>query len=147
MEFESREVALREALESNFQADLDGQLLLAEIRHQKEMEQLRVELGGGNAPSAEAATSAIILYSTDTPRRGGTFDAPSSTRPPSLSRRPLQQKMGVGVAAGENSSGAGGVGEVVTPSGKQPGLGRKFPVFKTPVQKVSPDVGNKKAER
>lgn len=151
MEFESREVALRAALESDFQADLDGQLLLAEIRHQKEMEQLRVELGGGKAPSAEAATGAIIVYNAATPRRkekgGCKFGAPSSVGPPSLSRRPRQQKMDVGMAAAEHSSDADCVGGVATPGEKQPGLGRKFPVFKPPVQKVSPDIGSKKAER
>lgn len=152
MEFESREVALRAALESDFQADLEGQLLLAEARHQKEMEQLRMELGGGKAPSsAEAATRAVIVYSAGTPQRkgkgDGKFDATSSIRPPLLSKRPRQQKMDVGVAADENSSDVGGAGGVVTPSGKRAGLGRKFPLFKTPVRKVSPDVGNKKAGR
>lgn len=151
MEFESREVALRAALESDYQADLDGQLLLAEIRHQKEMEELRVELGDGKEPSAEAATGAIIVYGAATPQRkekgGGKLAPPSSIRHPSLSRRPPQKKMDVGMAAAETSSGAGVVRELATPSGKQPGLGRKFPVFKPPVQKMSPDVGSKKAER
>lgn len=151
MEFESREVALRAALENEVQEDLDGQLLLAEIRHQKEMEELRVELGGCKAPSSESKASAIIAYSVVTPQRKGKgkgkVGAASSIRPLSLSRRPLQQKTGVGVAAGENSSDAGGVGGVATPSGKQPVLSRKFPVFKTPIQQVSTNVGDKKSER
>lgn len=130
MEFESREVALRDALESDFQADLDGQLLLAEIRHQKEIDALRLELGGGKSPLAEAAAGAIVVYNGESPQCGekgqGASGASSSARSPSLSRPPLQR----GVV-----SGAGGK------------LGRKFPVFKTPVQKASSDVGSKNARR
>lgn len=130
MEFESREVALRDALESDFQADLDGQLLLAEIQHQKEIDALRLELGGGKATLAEAAAGAIVIHNAETPRREekgeGASGASSSARSPSLSRRPLQRKMG---------SSVGG------------NLGRKFPVFKTPVQKPLPDVGSKNSQR
>lgn len=130
MEFESREVALRDALESDFQADLDGQLLLAEIRHQKEIDALRLELSGGKAPLAEAAAGAIVVFNAGSPQCGekgeGASGASSSARSPSLSRRPLQRRV---------VSGAGGT------------LGRKLPVFKTPVQKVSPDVGSKNARR
>lgn len=128
MEFESREVALRDALESDFQADLDGQLLLAEIRHQKEIDLLRMELGGGKAPSAGVAAGAIVVYSAETPQREGKGEgasgASSSARSPSLSRHPLQRKMGTGG-----------------------NLGRKFPAFKTPVQKSLPDDGSKNARR
>lgn len=130
MEFESREVALRDALQNDFQADLDGQLLLAEIRHQKEIDALRLELGGDKAPLAKAAAGAIVVYNAESPQYEAKGDRASSAsspaRSPSVPRRPLQRRMG---------SGAGG------------NLGRKFPVFKTPVQKASPDVDSKNAQR
>lgn len=131
MEFESREVALRDALESDFQANLDGQLLLAEIRHQKEIDLLRLELGcGGKAPSAEATAGAIVVYGAETPsceEKGvGASGASSFARFPPLSSRPIQRTMG-GCAGGN--------------------LGRKLPVFKTPVQKSLPGAGSKSARR
>lgn len=131
MEFESREVALRDALESDFQADLDGQLLLAEIRHQKEIDELRLKLRDEKVPLSEAAAGAIVVYNAESPRRhggngDGGSDGPSSARSPLLSRRPLRRRMG---------SGVGG------------NLGRKFPVFKTPFQKSSPDAESKNARR
>eukprot|EP00752_Nemacystus_decipiens_P001485 g1459.t1 len=129
MEFENREVALRDALEADFQADLDGQLLLAEIRHQKEIEALRLELGGGKAPLVEAAAGAIVVYNGEPAQCGekgeGAPGASSSVRSPPLSRRVLQRRSG---------SGAGG------------NLGRKFP-FRTPVSKASADAGSKNAHR
>ncbi|CAB1114152.1 unnamed protein product [Ectocarpus sp. CCAP 1310/34] len=147
MEFESREVALRDTLESDFQADLDGQLLLAEIRHQKEMNRLRVELAGSEKPTTEAKTSEIIVYNPETLQCAGSGQrssgASSFTASPSFSRRHLH-KMNIGEASGGNS-GAGGVHVPTTPRGTQ--LGRKFPVFKTPVQKKIPGIGNKKAVR
>lgn len=130
MEFESRQVALTEALESDFQADLDGQLLLEETRHQKEIDALRLELGCGKAPSGEEAAGTIVVYNAKSPRceegSEGGCGVSSSARPPSLSRRPLQRRVG---------SGAGG------------NLTRKFPVFKTPVRRASADVGDKNARR
>lgn len=134
VEFESREVALRDALESDFQADLDGQLLLAEIRHQKEIEQLRVELVRQEEPSGETiAAGPMVVYSPETPQREredqDTPGSSSSARRPSLSRRPLPQKPVVGVKT--------------TSSGN---LGRKFRAFKPPVQASAPGAA-KKTER
>ncbi|CAM9308136.1 unnamed protein product [Ectocarpus fasciculatus] len=147
MEFESREVVLRDSLESDFQADLDGQLLLAEIRHQKEMDRLRVELAGREKPTTEEKTGEIVVYNPETPQRAGrgqlSSGASSSTPSPSFPRRPLQ-KMNIGEASGGNN-GAGGVHAPTTPRGMQ--LGRKFPVFKTPVRKQIPGAGNKKDTR
>lgn len=135
MEFESREVALREALQSEFQADLDGQLLISEIRHQKEVDQLRLELGGGE-PSSKVAAGSLVVYSSETPQgQPEGASGPSSTRRPSRSRRPLQQKACMSMATGGNR-GAAGAGRVLTPSGK-PALVTKIPAFKSPVQKVS----------
>ncbi|CAN0259132.1 unnamed protein product, partial [Ectocarpus sp. 13 AM-2016] len=147
MEFESREVALRDTLESDFQADLDGQLLLAEIRHQKEMNLLRVELAGSEKPTTEAKNGEIVVYNPETLQcagRGQRSSGASSFKPsPSFSRRPLH-KMNIGEPSG-GSSDAGGVHVPTTPRGTQ--LGRKFPVFKTPIQKQIPGAGNKKAVR
>ncbi|CAM9176054.1 unnamed protein product [Ectocarpus sp. 6 AP-2014] len=147
MEFESREVALRDTLESDFQADLDGQLLLAEIRHQKEINRLQVELAGSEKPTTDAKTGEIVVYNPETPQcagRGQRSSGTSSFTPsPSFSRRPLH-KMNISEASGGNS-GADGVHVPTTRRGTQ--LGRKFPVFKTPVQKQIPGAGNKKAVR
>lgn len=147
MEFESREAALRDTLESDFQADLDGQLLLAEIRHQKEMDRLRVELAGSEKPTTEAKTGNIVVYDPETPQCAGrgqhSSGAASFTPSPSFSRRPLH-KMNIGETSGGNI-GAGGVHVPTTPREAQ--LGRKFPVFKTPVQKQISGAGNKKAVR
>lgn len=132
MEFESREVALRDYLESDFQADLDGRLLLAEIRHQKEIDQLRVELVGREEPSAETAAGPMVVYSPETPQREregqGTAASSSTARRPSLSRRPVQNPT---------------AGVETTPNGN---LGRKFRAFKPPVQAVAPGAA-KKTER
>lgn len=124
---------MRDSLESDFQADLDGQLLLAEIRHQKEMDQLRVELVGRKEPSAETADRPMVVYSPETlqceTEGQGTPSSSSSVRRPSLSRRPLQQKPTAGVET--NASG---------------NFGRKFRAFKPPVQTFAQGAA-KKTER
>lgn len=157
MEFESREVALREALESEHRADLDGIILLAEIRHQKEMDQLRIELSSGGEPLfAEAATGALVVCSGGTPRGLRAGDSGSNADPsassPSLSRPSPKKKMRVDVSAGRTGGaggggrgGGGGGGGVITPSEKL-GLVRKFPIFRIPIQKVSPGKDKRPAQ-
>lgn len=140
LEFESREEALRDALESQFQADLDGQLLLAEIRHQKEIDQLRAELSVRETPSAEAASGTMVVYSGDAPQKDkkgeGSSHVPSpGSTSPSLSRRPLQPKNRVGLAA-KGRGVATSLREAATAT-KKPRLGTKRPAFKPPSQKIS----------
>ncbi|CAM9152087.1 unnamed protein product [Hapterophycus canaliculatus] len=145
MEFENREVAMRDALQSDYQADLDGQLLLAQIRHQKEIDRLRTELCGDRACVREEGAETV---DTDDPHNhfdgGGETRSgdPSSTQTPSTSRRLMRKKMDVRTTSAVSDSGL-----AATPSAKQPGLGRKLPVFKTPVQRHSADIGSTKAAR
>lgn len=139
LEFETREEALRASLESEFQANLDGQLLLAEIRHQKEIDQLRDELSVRETPSTEVASEKMVVYSGDASQKGGkgegSFHVPPSGSPsPSRSRRPLQPKNRVGLAA-EGKGVAASLREAATAS-KKPRLGAKLPAFKPPSQKV-----------
>lgn len=145
MEFESREAALRDALQSDYQADLDGQLLLEQIRHQKEMDRLRVELGGGKVCIGEQAAGTVYTNGADTRCEGAgesrSGDS-SSTRTPSISRRPVRKQMNLGTACTVRDSGWAAIS-----SAKKPGLGKKLPVFKTPVQKLSPDIDNRKGVR
>lgn len=140
MEFESREVVLRDTLQSEFQEDIDGQLLLADIRHQKEMDELRTELTDGGTLSAEAAAGTIVVYKKETLSErsevGGISNGPSTTSP-SLPRCSLQQKLPTRVASNDKN--------IIPPIGKA-GLARKLPVFKTPVQKVSLVEKNKTAK-
>ena len=120
-------MALKADLESNFQADLDGQLLLAEIRHQKEINALRLEFCGGKAPLPEVAAGAIVVYDANPPQceeKGEGASGDSFAHFPSLRRRPLQRR--------SFSSGTGGK------------LGR---TFRTPVKKTSPDAGRNGARR
>lgn len=140
LEFESREEALRDTLESEFQADLDGQLLLAEIRHQKEIEQLRAALSARETPCAEAASGKMVVYNGVTRQKDkkgeGSSDAPPPGSPsPSLSRRPLQPKNRVGLAAA--GSGVAASLREAAPESRKTRLGTKLPAFKPPSQKVS----------
>lgn len=136
MEFELREVAIRDALQSEFQADLDGQFLLAEIRHEKEMDQLRRELSGGETTPSKIAAGDIVVWNRqtlteaveDTSRvnLGGAPTTPS----PSVSRRGLHQSKQVSVAAGR------GRGRGAAPRGN-PAVIRKRSSFKPPAQKAA----------
>lgn len=144
LEFEGQEEALRDALESEFQADLDGQLLLAEIRHQKEIDQLRAELSVRETPSAETAGGTMVVYSGDASQKEKQGEdssrVPHPGAPtPALSRRPLQSKNRVGSAA-KGKGSATSLKEAATAS-KKPRLGTKLPVFKPPSQKVSSEDG------
>lgn len=144
LEFEGREETLRDALESEFQADLDGQLLLAEIRHQKEIDQLRAELSVRETPSAEAASGTMVVYSGDAQHKKKQGEDSSRVPPPgssapSLSRRPLQSKNRVGSAA--KGKGAATIFKKAATASKKPRLGTKLPAFKPPSQKVSSDDG------
>lgn len=136
MEFEQREAALRDALQSDFQADLDGQLLLAEIRHQKEMDQLRTELGRVEATPLKVAAGSIVVWNQQTPTgasEGRTnSDAPPTAPYPSVPGRSLHQKIQVNAAAG----GRGRPGAAA--SGKPVVLGKRSS-FKTPAQKAALD--------
>lgn len=145
MEFEQREVTIRDALQSEFQADLDGQLLLAEIRHEKEMDQLRTELSGGEANPSKVAAGDIVVWNRqtltgavkDTSRinSGGTPTTPS----PSASRRSLHQNIQVSVGAGRGGRRG------AAPSGNLAVI-RKLSSFKPPVQKAALDDKKKTAK-
>ncbi|CAM9795518.1 unnamed protein product [Scytosiphon promiscuus] len=145
VEFESREAALRDALQHDYQADLDGQLLMAEIRHQKEIDRLRLELRGEKGfvqdPTTRTVTSSDAKSQCE---EGGenTLGGPSSSQTPLASRRLVQKKMNAGAASALSDSKW-----VAVPSAKPPGLGRKLPAFKTPIQKISGDLGNLMAVR
>lgn len=148
MEFENREAALRDSLQSEFQADLDGQLLLAEIRHQKEMDQLRMELGNDPVSPTDLTGKALVVYGGETtPSRGddGRTKSPNPSTPsPSLKRQSVQGKMPL---RGESGDGRYVIG-VVGASAVRPksGLTRKLPSFRTPAQNVPPsEVPIKKA--
>lgn len=142
LEFESREEALRDALESEFQADIDGQLLLAEIRHQKEIDQLRAELSVREMPCAEAASGTVVVYSGDNTqpkeRKGdGSSDAPRPYCPsPSLSSHSSERKNRVGVAAEGKTAAASSSRNAATANTK-PRLVTKLPAFKPPLRKGS----------
>lgn len=151
LEFESREEALRDALESEFQADLDGQLLLAEIRHQKEIDQLRAELSVRETPCMEAASGTMVVYTGDTPKEGGKGEGSSNAPPPSspspsLSRRPLQPKNRAGFAA-EGKSVAASTSREAATANKKPRLGTKLPAFKPPLRAVSSNDHDKTAAK
>lgn len=145
MEFEQREVAIRDALQNEFQADLDGQLLLAEIRHEKEIDQLRTELSGGEATPSKVAVGDIVVWNRqtltgaveDTSRidSGGAPTTPSS----SASRRSLHQNIQVSVAAGRGGRRG------AAPSGN-PAVIKKRSSFKAPVQKAALDDKKKSAK-
>lgn len=140
MEFESREAALRDSLQSEFQADLDGQLLLAEIRHQKEMDQLWVELRNDSVPPTDLTGKALIVYGGETTpsrRDGGSTKSPNpSTSSPSLKKQSVQRKMPLN---GESGNGKFDIGVVGTSAVRpKSGLLRKLPSFRTPAQKVPP---------
>lgn len=140
MEFENREAALRDSLQSEFQADLDGQLLLAEIRHQKEMDQLRMELRNDPESPTDVTSKALVVYGGETtPSRrddGSTKSPNPSNPPPSLPRHSVQRKMPLRGESGEGRCDTGVVGAAaVRPKS---GLLRKLPSFRTPAQKIPP---------
>lgn len=140
-------MALREALRSEFQADLDGQLLLAEIRHQKDIDQLRAELNGGGSAYSEVATGGMVVFTkigdTSLSKKEGErtswSDPLPSTPSPLGSRAPLQQRARSGM---ETNGGGGSKGGAKKLTG-EPGVVQRFPAFKTPVRKVLPGGGSK----
>lgn len=142
-EFEAREVAMKAALQSDFQVDLEGQLLLAEIQHQKDIDRLKTELSGGDAAAPDAASAASVTVHrrvkiTEVGGGGTGATVPPSTPLPSFPKRPLQDRTRVGVKVEENNrEGVAGRGGGGSTEGRR-GLIGKLPAFKMPVQKNSP---------
>lgn len=153
-EFEAREVAMTDVLRSEHEADLEGQLLLAEIRHQQNLDRLRAELTDSaiGSPSDEAAVRSIVPYQPGTnpsqTRVDGSVGAQSNSRrrtpPPSFARS--IRVTGSGNASNGDRLGDGGRRGVQGTSGSQRGLlgggkcglAGKLPAFKVPMQKRSP---------
>lgn len=136
------------ALQSEHQTDLEGQLLLAEIEHQKGLDRLRTELtrDAAGIPSSDATATSIVLYQPGASRQGGGADESAGvasnpyrcTPSPSVSRRVGMTERG-NASGGRVSGGGGGRGAC--------GLGRrglvgKLPAFKMPTRKHSPGDDN-----
>lgn len=134
MEFESREVALREDLQSDFKADLDGQLLLADVRHQKDLDHLRTKLRGDG--SHEMATRTTMTHDPETPDEVRHDEQRSHPPPSSYPRRNLKRNMPAGTMGKRK---CGGSGSAVLGTGRQDGrLKNVLPAFKLPALRLSP---------
>lgn len=134
---------MQDTLKSEHQLDLDGQLLLAEIEHQKDLGRLETELtrGAVGENCGDAATVSIVPFQSERTRRKGGADRGAAfglnaypcTPSPSISRR-------VGVLEGREVSlgrvGVGGHERCASGIGRR-GLVGKLPAFKLPSRKDS----------
>lgn len=120
---------MKNALQNEHSADLEGQMLLAEIRHQKELEKLR------NEPSRnDLGTGVTVHRPRVTPEGNCTVAIGSNTvRSSTLSSSPEtmpQEETHVSVHM-DSYAKSRKIGR-----GERRGLVGKLPIFKTPTQRI-----------
>lgn len=140
---------MKDALQSDHQSELEGQLLLAEIRHQKELDRLRMELSGAAitaSASGTPSTGRFVMYHVGKKRATeGAGEAINSDVHPCIPSPSLMRGVR-GVAVGKNGQRLRGVGdgEKSALGGGRRCLGGKLPSFKMPAPTAPPnDAGDK----
>lgn len=153
---------MTDVLRSEHEADLEGQLLLAEIRHQQDLDRLRAELTDSAivASSDEAAARSIVPYQpgTNPPQTtgDGSVGVQSNSRrctPSPSFARGIRVTGSGDVSSGYRVGDGGGRGVQRTSGSRRGllaegkcGLAGKLPAFKVPFQKRSPGCDSKNGE-